>query len=118
MTDEHRTDHAAELDALDEMVAEFTVSNPEFPVLLAQATRRRKLLRKLAEHRQARHLSQTSVAAAMKTSQPALARLETTAADTKLSTVERYAAALGYAVEYHLVPAEKSAKREGVVIEA
>jgi predicted transcriptional regulator len=54
----------------------------------------------------------------MKTSQPALARLETTAADTKLSTVERYAAALGYAVEYHLVPVGKSAEREGVVIEA
>lgn len=53
----------------------------------------------------------------MRTSQPTLARLETTAADTKLSTVERFAGALGYNVEYHLVPATISARRTGVVVE-
>ncbi len=104
-------------DALDEMVAEFTAGNPAFPTLLDQATRRRRLLRTLAENRRDRSLSQTVIAASMKTSQPALARLETTAADTKLSTVERFAAALGYSIEYHLVPIEESARREGVVIE-
>ena len=45
----------------------------------------RILLRTLAEQRKGRKLSQTRVAAAMHTSQPTLARLETTAADTKLS---------------------------------
>jgi predicted transcriptional regulator len=53
----------------------------------------------------------------MRTSQPTLARLETTAADTKLSTVERFADALGYSVEYHLVPTKKSKRKTGVVVE-
>jgi predicted transcriptional regulator len=53
----------------------------------------------------------------MRTSQPTLARLETTAADTKLSTVERFADALGYSVEYHLVPTKKSKRKAGVVVE-
>jgi hypothetical protein len=44
--------------------------------------------------------------------------LETTAADTKLSTVERFAGALGYSLEYHLVPARKSKRRQGIVIES
>jgi hypothetical protein len=104
-------------DALDEMVAEFTAANPDFPKLLAAAERRRKLMRTLADERRQRDLSQTAVAAAMHTSQPSLARLETTAADTKLSTVERWAAALGYQVEYHLVPTKDARPRPPVVVE-
>jgi DNA-binding transcriptional regulator YiaG len=106
-----------EPDALDEMIAEFTEANPAFPRLLRAAERRRALLRTLAAQRKSRNLSQTRVAAAMHTSQPTLARLETTAADTKLSTVERFADALGYSVEYHLVPTGKSKRRTGVVVE-
>jgi ribosome-binding protein aMBF1 (putative translation factor) len=105
-------------DALEEMIVEFTDTNPDFPQLLLAAERRRGLLRTLAEQRRHRHLSQTRVAAAMHTSQPTLARLETTAADTKLSTVERFASALGYAIEYHLVPASKSKRRQGIVVES
>jgi helix-turn-helix protein len=105
-------------DALDEMVIEFTQANPQFPQLLLAAERRRALLHTLAEQRRRRDLSQTRVAATMRTSQPTLARLETTAADTKLSTVERFAAALGYAIEYHLVPAGKSKHRQGIVVES
>jgi hypothetical protein len=105
-------------DALDEMIAEFTEDNQDFPQLLLAAERRRALLHTLAEQRKGRKLSQTRVAAAMRTSQPTLARLETTAADTKLSTVERFASALGYSVEYHLVPAKKSKRRTGVVVES
>ena len=104
-------------DALDEMIAEFSQENPTFPRLLRAAQRRRRLLLTLAEQRKARNLSQTLVAAAMRTSQPTLARLETSAADTKLSTLERYAEALGYSVEYHLVPAGKSARRSGITVE-
>jgi DNA-binding transcriptional regulator YiaG len=106
-----------EPDALDEMIVEFTETNPDFPQLLLAAERRRTLLRTLAEQRKRYNLSQTHVAAVMHTSQPTLARLETTAADTKLSTVERFADALGYSVEYHLVPAKKSKRRTGVVVE-
>jgi hypothetical protein len=107
-----------EPDALDEMIAEFSEANPDFPQLLLAAERRRALLHTLAEQRRSRDLSQTRVAAVMNTSQPTLARLETTAADTKLSTVERFAGALGYAIEYHLVPASKSNGRRGIVVES
>jgi hypothetical protein len=114
-----RTRHAEDSpDALDEMIVEFTEANPDFPQLLLAAERRRALLHTLAEQRRRRELSQTLVAAAMRTSQPTLARLETAAADTKLSTVERFANALGYAIEYHLVPASKSKHRQGVVVES
>ncbi|MHB8240369.1 MAG: helix-turn-helix domain-containing protein [Solirubrobacteraceae bacterium] len=115
---EHASPMHAEPDALDEMIAEFSEANPGFPRLLLAAERRRRLLRTLAEQRRARKMSQTFVAAAMCTSQPTLARLETTAADTKLSTLERYADALGYSIEYHLVPAAKSACRAGIEIES
>jgi len=48
-------------------------------------------------------LSQTAVAARMGTSQSAVARLESAEVDVKLSTIERYAAAVGQRVEFHLV---------------
>jgi ribosome-binding protein aMBF1 (putative translation factor) len=99
-----RTTHqAVEPDALDEMITEYSQANPEFPQLLAAAENRRRLLRALSEERRTQNVSQTTVAAAMGTSQSALARLETSATDAKLSTVERLAAALGYSVEYRLV---------------
>jgi ribosome-binding protein aMBF1 (putative translation factor) len=90
-------------DFLDEVIEERTGRNPEFPALVEAAERRRELLRSLAREREERSLSQTALAAAMNTSQSAVARLENSATDTKLSTVERFAAALGYRVEYRLV---------------
>jgi predicted transcriptional regulator len=47
-------------------------------------------------------LSQTEVAARMGTSQSAVARLESGDADVRLSTLERYAAALGRRLEVRL----------------
>ncbi len=90
-------------DFLDEVIEERTGRNPEFPSLVEAAERRRELLRRLAREREERSLSQTALAAAMNTSQSAVARLENSATDTKLSTLERFAAALGYRVEYRLV---------------
>ena len=106
----------AEKDFLDEMVAERTARNPDFPELLDAARRRRELLRALAAQRTERKISQTQLAAAMRTSQSTLARLEATAVDTKLSTVERYAHALGMSVQYHLLDAEQGAGEPGVVV--
>jgi ribosome-binding protein aMBF1 (putative translation factor) len=90
-------------DFLDEVIEERTGRNPEFPSLVEAAERRRELLRRLAREREERSLSQTALAAAMNTSQSAVARLENSATDTKLSTLERFAGALGYRVEYRLV---------------
>jgi ribosome-binding protein aMBF1 (putative translation factor) len=96
-----------ERDFLDTIVDERTERNPEFPTLVEAAQRRRELLRTLAREREERKLSQTAVAAAMHTSQSAVARLESSATDTKLSTVERFAGALGYRLEYRLVPEDR-----------
>jgi ribosome-binding protein aMBF1 (putative translation factor) len=87
---------------LDEMIAERTVRDPEFPVLFEQAKARRAQLRALAELRVAEGISQTEVAARMKTSQSVVARIESGAVDTKLSTLERYAAALGKRLVWHV----------------
>jgi DNA-directed RNA polymerase specialized sigma24 family protein len=72
----------------------------------AQAARmageRGRLVRELAEQRQAAGLSQTEVAARMGTSQSAVARLESGTADVRASTLERYAAAVGSEITWKL----------------
>jgi ribosome-binding protein aMBF1 (putative translation factor) len=91
-------------DFLTEIVDESTARNPAFPELVAAAERRRSLLRDLVASRQARGLSQTVVAARMGTSQSAVARLEGQD-DAKESMIDRYAAAIGVAVERRVVDA-------------
>ena len=77
----------------------------------AQAARmageRGRLLRELAEQRQAAGLSQTEVAARMGTSQSAVARLESGTADVRASTLERYAAAVGGQITWKLSQPEE-----------
>ena len=63
---------------------------------------RGRLVRELAEQRQAAGLSQTEVAARMGTSQSAVARLESGTADVRASTLERYAAAVGGQISWKL----------------
>ena len=92
-------------DFLDELVSERTKRNPEFPELVEAALRRRQLLRELAARRATLGLSQTAVAARMGTSQSAVARLEAGELDAKLSTVERFAAALGQKIEWRVAKA-------------
>ena len=73
----------------------------------AQAARmageRGRLVRELAEQRQAAGLSQTEIAARMGTSQSAVARLESGTADVRASTLERYAAAVGGQITWKLI---------------
>jgi len=92
-------------DFLDELIRERTERNPEFPHLMEAALRRRELLRELAARREKLGLSQTVVAARMGTSQSAVARLEAGEIDAKLSTVERFAAALDQKVEWRIAKA-------------
>jgi predicted transcriptional regulator len=63
---------------------------------------RRRLLAALLDRRAALGLSQTEVAARMGTSQSAVARLGSQQADLRLSTLERYAAALGQRIDWRL----------------
>ncbi len=82
-------------DDLDAYIAKRAAKNPVFPAMVDAALKERRLLRELAAKRVEMGLSQKVVAAAMGTTQPALARLERGEVDPKLSTVERYVDALG-----------------------
>ena len=77
-------------DFLDEFIAERTALNPDFPRLVEAAARRRALLKELGGLREKGGRSQTAVAAEMKTSQSSVARLEGSADDARLSTLDRY----------------------------
>ena len=94
---------SADDDFLAEIMAERTRANPAFPGMVETSLCRRHLLRALAAERVARGLSQQLVAARMGTSQPALARLERGEVDPKLSTIERFAAAIGSKLEWRIV---------------
>lgn len=107
-----------ERDFLEEMIDKRTARSPELPRLMDAARRRRELLRALAEQREEQKRSQTTVAAAMETSQSFVARLESTAADTKISTVDRYAESLGFIVQYHLIPLAQADGAPAVVVHA
>ncbi|MGA3058539.1 MAG: helix-turn-helix transcriptional regulator [Candidatus Limnocylindrales bacterium] len=89
-------------DFLDETIASRTAANPAFPRLVAAAARRRELVRQLVTLRASLGLSQTAVAARMSTSQSVVARLEGGDLDSRISTLERYADAVGVEVELSL----------------
>jgi ribosome-binding protein aMBF1 (putative translation factor) len=83
--------------------------------LRRMAAERRRLVTDLTAQRQAARLSQTEVAARMGTSQSAVARLESAEADTRASTLERYAAAIGCQITWRLqdsVPPVPPVRRE------
>jgi transcriptional regulator with XRE-family HTH domain len=73
-----------------------------FPGFAEMAERRRTLAAELAARRAEQGLSQTEVAARMGTSQSAVARIESGDADVRLSTLERYAAALNRRLDWRL----------------
>jgi predicted transcriptional regulator len=75
---------------------------PLFPGFKEMAERRRALVSELVVRRQELGMSQTDVAARMGTSQSAVARLETGDADVRLSTLERYVAAIGRELDWQL----------------
>ena len=63
---------------------------------------RRALTEALVARRVELGLSQTDVAARMHTSQSAVARIEAAAGDIRLSTLERYAAAVGQQLDIRM----------------
>jgi predicted transcriptional regulator len=76
--------------------------DPVFPGFSEMAARRRSLSSELTARRVKLGLSQTEVAARMGTSQSAVARLESGAADLRLSTLERYAEAIDQQLAWRL----------------
>ena len=76
--------------------------DPVFPGFREMSERRQALSDELVERRHSLGLSQTQVAARMGTSQSAVARLETGTSDVLISTVDRYASALGWRLGWTL----------------
>lgn len=68
---------------------------------------RRQLVGYLAGQRRAAGMSQTEVAARMRTSQSAVARLEAGDSDVRASTLERYAAAIGCEISWQFKQPEE-----------
>ena len=81
-------------------------SLPMLPGFREIAQRRRRVIGELAGARRAAGLSQTEVAARMGTSQSVVARLETGETDARLSTLQRYASAVGRELELGVRPQE------------
>jgi predicted transcriptional regulator len=77
------------------------------PGFKEMAERRRALTQALVRRRVDLGLTQTEVAARMGTSQSAVARLEAGQLDVRLSTLERYAAAVDHVVSWQLEDRER-----------
>ncbi len=90
-------------DALDEFIAERAAKNPAFAANVEAARRRREIVRRMAAMRERRGLTQHAVAQRMRTSQPAIAKIEAGDVDIRSSTLERYATAVGGRLEYRFV---------------
>jgi transcriptional regulator with XRE-family HTH domain len=88
--------------------------DPVLPGFKEIAARRRALAEDLLARRVSSGLTQTEVAARMGTSQSAVARLEAGEADVRLSTIERYAAAIGQLIEWRLADTAGGAPPAGV----
>lgn len=84
---------------------------PALPGFREMARRRRDALSDLVGERVAAGLSQTDVAARMGTSQSAVARLEGGGVDVRLSTLERYAAAVHRRLELRLTDRDDEEQR-------
>jgi DNA-binding XRE family transcriptional regulator len=80
--------------------------------LRRMSVERRRLVADLTAQRQSAGLSQTEVAARMGTSQSAVARLEAGEADLRVSTLERYAAAIGSQIRWQIGLGEGQAGHE------
>src|SRR5215469_12618648 len=90
--------------SIDQMVEIEERRRPGARAAIERAAARRRLLDQLATARRQAGVTQSAVAAAMGTLQPAIARLETGDADPKLSTMLAYADALGVEWRWQLVP--------------
>lgn len=88
-------------DDLDRVVDELSRSDRDLPVHVAAAVERRELARELSRRRREAGWTQAEVARRMGTSQGQITRFES-GADTRLSTVARYAAAIGLQVKWRV----------------
>jgi ribosome-binding protein aMBF1 (putative translation factor) len=98
---------------VEEIVSQRTRRNPRFPALVEEAEIRRNLARRLACKREAQGLTQTVVAALMRTAASVVSKLEA-GGDVKLSTYQRYCAAIGQTFPPRPERAKDSGHRAGI----
>ncbi|HUR17316.1 MAG TPA: helix-turn-helix transcriptional regulator [Acidimicrobiales bacterium] len=98
-------------DDLDVLIDELSEDDRSLPQRVAAALERRELARQLADRRRESGLTQSELAKRMQTSQGQVTRFES-GADTRLSTVARYAAAVGMKVEWSLAPIVDAATKK------
>ena len=97
-------------DDLERYVADRDARERGFAALVADAEVRLAFGRQMAEHRRADDKTQTQVAALMRTSPAIVSRLES-GHDVRISTLEKYVAALGLQLELKAVSRKKAASK-------
>ncbi len=97
-------------DDLERYVADRGARERGFAALVADAETRLAFGRQMAERRRASGQTQTQVAALMQTSPAIVSRLES-GRDVRVSTLEKYVAALGLQLEINAVSPRKSAPK-------
>lgn len=97
-------------DDLDKLIDDLAQHDPGLEPRVAAALERRELARQLAARRREAGFTQTEVADRMGTSQGQVARFES-GADTRMSTVARYAAAVGATVTWSIESPPASNRR-------
>ena len=93
-------------DDLERYIAERNAREPGFAALVADAEARLAFGRQMAERRRAKGKTQTQIAALMQTSPAIVSRLES-GHDVRVSTLEKYVAALGFQLQFKAVPPKK-----------
>jgi ribosome-binding protein aMBF1 (putative translation factor) len=93
-------------DDLERYVAERDARESGFAALVADAEARLTFGRQMAERRRAKGKTQTQVAALMQTSPAIVSRLES-GHDVRVSTLEKYTAALGLQLQLKAVSPKK-----------
>ena len=97
-------------DDLERYIADRDARERGFAALVADAEVRLTFGREMAERRRANGKTQTQVAALMQTSPAIVSRLES-GQDVRVSTLEKYVAALGLQLELNAVSPRKSAPK-------
>src|SRR5690242_19926731 len=93
-------------DAVDDLETDLaeSLADPAFRASFEDARARSSLVRSLAGLRTSAELTQTDIAARMGTSQSAVSELEGGATDPRLSTLQRYARAVGVHLALSISP--------------
>ena len=97
-------------DDLERYIADRDARERGVGALVADAEARLTFGREMAERRRANGKTQTQVAALMQTSPAIVSRLES-GQDVRVSTLEKYVAALGLQLELNAVPPKKPTRR-------